>query len=180
MTCRAVLETMSVTLMKWWAPEGQSLISPLYLPPLPPAPTPHAPYLAQHFWRFTHLVNVGWTEKLYDFFVVAVFISLVPLLLDVVCFYRWISPSLPMCWLGTCSCVLVQFGPNLALGNDFMRGVIWHYHGEWWELEGQKGLAVSLKKTFPVITPLSPVASFAGPSACRTRKNRTWIGIPRF
>lgn len=30
-----------------------------------------------------------------------------------------------------------------------------------------------LKQTFSVITPLSPVASFAGPSACRTRKSRT-------
>lgn len=119
MTRRAVLERMSVSLMKWWAPEGQSLTSPLSLPPLPPAPTPHAPYLAQHFGHFRHLVNVCWTEKLYNFVVVAVFISLMPLLLCIICFHRWISPSPPMRWLGTGSCDLVQFGPKLGIRKWF-------------------------------------------------------------
>lgn len=140
-------------------------------PPLPPAPTPHALYLAQHFGHFRHLVNVCWTEKLYDFFVVAVFISFMPLLLCMVCFHSWISPSPPMCWLGTVAVFWSSLVPHLALGNDFMRGVIWHYHGEWWEWEGQEGLgpapkhvqAVALKADILCNHPSEPSGIFCRP-----------------
>lgn len=129
------------------------------MPTSQPSPAPHALCLVQNFGHIRYLVNVYWTEKLY-IPVVTTFISLLPSLQCLACFYSFSSPSSFMCWLGTWSLFFVQDGPKLGIrkwfhGRSYLALVMESDENEKDRADGILSVAVllsilwSLKQNFP-------------------------------